>query len=639
MDNEFLNKNFKPNREQVSVDVGNIVYRGNDLFVIKEIVDFSTVIATSPVTNRTAVLKVKELRPANVQMENSVVEIDLSDISEKDWETAEYRFNAIKPFIQLEKVGRNLVKKRAEEINVDPATLYRWLKRYRSYGLVIALAPKRRGWKKGNSRLSNKEEEIINEVINDYYLTQQRPSAANVILEVQRRCHNACIKSPCHSAIRARIASVSERERLRKHGFRDKAINKFKPAPGTFPGANYPLSVIQIDHTPADIIIVDDEHREPIGRPWITMAIDVYSRMVVGYYLSLDPPTETSVAMCVAHSILPKEEWLTLHNIDTDWPVWGVPAKIHVDNGADFRSDNFQRSCAAYGIELQFRPVKQPQYGGHVERLLGTFLSDIHNLPGTTFSDIKAREGYDSDKHSALTLSELEEWLVRKICKIYNNKKHSSIGMSPIQKWNEGIFGTNDSPGAGLPPRPVNKNTIQLDFMPSFYRTVQPFGVSIDKLRYYSESLRPWINAIDPETSKKRKLLFRRDPRSLKTIWFYDPTLKQYFEVPFSDQSKPDLSLWELRKAQEKLKLSGQKGINEAQIFEALNEQRELVDAAKKNTKRARRQAQRRKVHAQEVTPASPSIKSQSDSKSFTPTESSDWDLLEEEVSGYGDIA
>ena len=52
-----------------------------------------------------------------------------------------------------------------------------------------------------------------------------------------------------------------------------------------FDSAQRPLDLVQIDHTKLDIIVVDDEQRLPIGRPWITLAIDVYSRMVTGFYI------------------------------------------------------------------------------------------------------------------------------------------------------------------------------------------------------------------------------------------------------------------------------------------------------------------------------------------------------------------
>src|SRR5690606_15997941 len=100
----------------------------------------------------------------------------------------------------------------------------------------------------------------------------------------------------------ARISRIPERTSLRGRGYKEKAKNKFMPAAGKFPNADFPLAVVQIDHTPADIILVDDKHRKPIGRPWLTLAIDVYSRMIVGYYLSFDAPSATSIAMCVAHA-------------------------------------------------------------------------------------------------------------------------------------------------------------------------------------------------------------------------------------------------------------------------------------------------------------------------------------------------
>ena len=72
---------------------------------------------------------------------------------------------------------------------------------------------------------------------------------------------------------------------------------------------------------------MDDKTRQAIGRPWLTVAIDVYSRMICGYYLSLDSPSEISVAMCIAHCVLPKEEWLSAKGVDGEWKVWGYRKK------------------------------------------------------------------------------------------------------------------------------------------------------------------------------------------------------------------------------------------------------------------------------------------------------------------------
>jgi len=36
---------------------------------------------------------------------------------------------------------------------------------------------------------------------------------------------------------------------------------------------------------------VDEEHRLPIQRPWLTVVIDVYSRMVLGFAIYLEKPS------------------------------------------------------------------------------------------------------------------------------------------------------------------------------------------------------------------------------------------------------------------------------------------------------------------------------------------------------------
>lgn len=631
------NEAFEPNRMHIKVDINSFVQYRGVVYKISQILDFNSLIGVAVDTGHSAVLRIGDLRPITETSDLTAVSQDLDEIVDEDWKIAQQRFAAINPLVNQLHIGRDQVEYRAKELNIDPSTLYRWLKRYTAYESVMALIPQKRGWKEGKSRISFETEAIIEKVIRDFYLTPQRPTAKKAIIEVQRICAERGITAPNHMTIRARIGRITEKEHLRGRGFKEKARNQFSPAAGTFPNADYPLAVVQIDHTPADIILVDDIYRKPIGRPWITLAMDVHSRMVTGYYLSFDPPSETSVAMCVAHSMLPKEEWLLLHKVDTQWPVWGMPKTIHVDNGADFRSNNFQQSCLAYGINLEFRPVKQPRYGGHIERVLGTLLKEIHDLPGTTFSSIKDREGYDSDKHAVMTKSEFESWLVTLICKVYHQRLHTSIGMTPLKKWEIGIFGNNETPGVGVPPRTADRHTVLLDFLPSFRRTVQTFGVTIDGMSYYAESLRPWINAKNSETGKKLELVFRRDPRDISTLWFFDPTLKQYYKIPFADQSLPPMSIWEYQQAKEKLKREGAHSVNEHEILRAITEMRAYVEEAQERTKKARRQAQRRKEHEKKISPAAP-LPEKPAKHTITP-QNTFTGLIDGDIDSFGDIA
>lgn len=600
-----LNNAFTPSRVRIELRSGSLVQHTEGVFRVAEVLDFSTVMATNVETGRPKVLRIGELQavaPPSVELQ----EVDLDAIAEEDWKVAQTRFEAIRPLLTSPNPSRDAVEKRASEVSVNAATLYRWMSRYRALDAVSALIPFKRGWKTGNYRISEKAEAVIQEVIDDFYLTLERPNATKAVREVSTRCRDRGIERPSPTAIRARIARIPEYIRLKKRGQADRAKSKFQPVPGKFPGAEYPLAVVQIDHTPVDVMVVDELHRKPIGRPWITVAIDVYSRMTVGYYLSFDAPSVTSVAMCLSHAMLPKEEWLLLHKVEGTWPVWGRPATVHVDNGPDFRSDDLRKSCSEYGIDLAFRPVKVPRYGGHIERLQGTLLRELHDLPGTTFSSFKDRGDYDPEKHAVMTKDELERQLLKLICNEYHRRKHMGVGMPPLRKWEQGIFGGAGEMGVGMPARPADRLTVVLDFLPSFERTVQPDGVTLDSLRYYAEALRPWIGQADPQTGKARKFIFRRDPRDVTTLWFFDPDLKQYFQIPLADQSIPPFSIWEHRRAKSELASAGFDPSDENAVLDSIKSRREEVKESAAKTKAARREAQRQADHAKRKTPAQP---------------------------------
>ena len=111
-----------------------------------------------------------------------------------------------------------------------------------------------------------------------------------------------------------------------------------------------------MDHTKADVFVVDEETRQPLGRPWLTLAMDVCSRMVTGFYLTMEAPSRLSTSLCLSHSVFDKSAWLREREIAEPWPVAGLPDTVHVDNGADFRSRAFKRGCQDAGIAIEWRP-------------------------------------------------------------------------------------------------------------------------------------------------------------------------------------------------------------------------------------------------------------------------------------------
>ena len=583
--------NIKLDRTRIDIKPNSYVKYKNLEYKITQLLNFNEVIGIDVVTKKAKLLPIAELSSIEPSKDINAESIskDISEINDSEYNEAKRRYEAILPLLE-----KNLSRKDSVEyskkIGIHFTTLYRWQERYKSTGTILGLISNKVGAKKGNTRLNSEIEILIKRIIDSYYLTIQKPSVQSVVDKVLAECKKMNIIAPHSNTIRNRIESISEYEKLKKQGSKSIARTRYEPTPNKFE-ADYPLQLIEIDHTPCDIILVDDEHRLPIGRPWITVAIDIYSRMIVGYYLSMNAPSVTSVGMCVSNTILPKDTLLAKFDVNSNWNVWGFPETIHVDNGADFRADAVKKAGLAHGINIEFRPVGRANFGGHIERAIGTLMSEIHNLPGTTFSNIKQRGEYNSDANASMTFFEFEKWLVTFITKIYHKRVHNSLFLTPEQQWEEGLFGDENS--IGFIQKPSSNSTIILDFLPIYERTIQKNGVNIEGLNYYDHVLRTKIN--QTENGKKKQFIFKRDPRDISYIWFYEESTKEYFKIPVANQNMPSMTAWEFDSIKTNLKNKGLKRVNQDAILEAREELHNQIQLSVKNSKKARRDSQRLK--------------------------------------------
>lgn len=576
----------------VDFSVGNVVLFQGIEYEIKKQLDMGHVLAKNLTTFRDEILPL-----ANLASNDPIKTRErLEDISEEDWNEAKRRFAIIKPIIDS-RLGKKEIIEIAENNQTHFTTLYRWINRYKETGLLQSLVPlsSMRG-PKGHVRINEQSELITKHAIETMYLTKQKLPIRAVYREIVKRCKNADVTPPHENTVRQRIKQLSKEHIVAKRESRQIADRKYKNTDGMFPEGTFPLDVIQIDHTPMDIILVDEVERKPIGRPYLTLAVDVYSRMVMGFYIALEAPSYFSVSQCLSNGILSKERYLQKIGVEGEWKIWGVPKSIHMDNAQEFRSEALKRFCEQYGITIMMRPVARPQFGGHIERLIGTTMKEVHTLPGTTFSNIAQRGQYKSDQEAAMTLAELERWMGEFIVNVYHKRVHGSINMTPEEKFEEGVFGTDEFPGTGLPFHVADEKRLKIDLLPGLERTVQQHGVMIDKIKYYSDVLRRWINSED-ERGGARKFLFKIDPRDISEIYFFDPELKEYFPVPYRTMSHPPISQWELRELNRRVKEKQNGKIDEFDIFDAYDRMEQIKTEAKNTTKSARRQESSKRVH------------------------------------------
>ncbi|OIQ84243.1 transposon Tn7 transposition protein TnsB [mine drainage metagenome] len=588
---------------QMKIAKGELVNCNGQEYVILRVVDLSQVLAKCVNTKEVELLEIRYLSPWVVKNQDVAEkkDIDLLDVAETDWEEARRRLEAIRPMLYRQERGSGIVARISKETGYSPATLYRWRDYYSNSGLLTSLLPTKRSGGQGKGRISQEVEAIIEHTLENFYLTDQKQSIKETVDKIQGLCEKASLPQPHWNTVKNRINWKSARENFEKRFSKRAAKQIFDVNEGTIPNAEWPLALVQIDHTPLPIMIVHDVDRHSIGRPYVTFSIDVYSRVVTGMELSLEAPSAMSAGLCLSHAILPKEKWLSedIGLPDVSWPVYGVFGILHMDNAREFRGEMLKEACREYGIDPQFRPVKTPHYGGHIERWMGTASQKLKTLEGATFANPKERGEYDSEERAIMTFHDLEQWLVLFIAK-YHRSPHAGIdGEAPIDRYRKGLLGGDGKLPRGLPMRRLDEEKVRIDFMPFIERTVQSYGVVIDDVYYFSDILRPWVNAPDPKNAKLKRLFkFRRDPHDISRLYFLDPTSKKYFIVPYRNTSFPPISIWDFKAARKAAKSAGIKDINENVIFSYATRQQEIQEQAGLKTKAARREDQRRTQHA-----------------------------------------
>lgn len=388
----------------LDVRIGSKIELNERDYVITNLIELDVILCKEVASGQQVILKLGDLNnPRNVDpiRGNTNVSLDLQAVSSEQWRDAQLRKTAADAILAKDgKHGTGFYKQLAAKHAVSVATLYRWADLYRSsgYRLSSLLTTKRDGGR-GVGRIDERVEAVISNYIKHKWLTTQQRSIKTAAEDIRAQCHSAGLPLPSPKTIRLRMAWLEQREIVAKREGEARARDVFDASRGSIQDANWPLQMVQIDHTVLPVIIVDDEYRKPIRRAYITLIIDVFSRVCIGMHLSLDPPSNNSVGQCLAHAILLKDKWLARLNLpdNVKWPFWGTPEIVHADNAKEFRSEMMKVVADEYSIDIHWRPVKKPNYGAHIERLMGSVSTWLKEAPGATFSGPDEKGVYDAD--------------------------------------------------------------------------------------------------------------------------------------------------------------------------------------------------------------------------------------------------
>jgi putative transposase len=452
---------------------------------------------------------------------------------------------------------------------------------------------------KGKLRLSKGQWDLVKSTLDQLRFVPQFETIPQILVTLNKRLADAG-----HPKVSERTLYLAEkrlltaRERLLKQGRKDEVRNLFGSHAGSLPDANFPLSIVQIDHTTVQIKFVDSEHRMLVGDATLTLVIDCFSRMVLGYYLSFEKPSTLSAGMALANAFLPKERTLRRLGVKGSWPCWGYPVVVIVDNAAEFNGHMIMTARSVYKFDIRDRPVNGPQFGGTIERAFRTFMATRKTVKGTMYSNPQERAGRESESIAEMTLDEFDQYFCEYLINDYHLDEHDGDGMkrrAPIQRWNDGIFRGDIMAPTGLPARPADEDQVRISFLPIERKAVSNLVVQMHNLKYYSKRLGELSLRQDPSRPLESRLHeVRWDPRNIAYIWVRDPQSGEYIEAKVQNVPWTSRSIWEHEA--ERASWGRPAAAFEDERAESKERQREIKRISGKKTKEAqsvRKQAER----------------------------------------------
>ncbi|NER00487.1 MAG: DDE-type integrase/transposase/recombinase [Cyanothece sp. SIO2G6] len=331
-------------------------------------------------------------------------------------------------------------KRVAQRLGLSVRSVQRLLQRWRAEGLRGVVRKGRSD--RGKSQLSETWREYILATWREGNKDGRRLSRAQVYVRVRAHASEQGMEShPSHMSVYRLLGPEIEKARRKGRvgsiGWRGNRL-KIRTKGGIEIDVDHSNQVWQADHTQVDVLVVD-QSGAVLGRPWLTLVVDSYSRCLMGFHLGMEGPSASVVCLGLRHGILPKR-YSGWYGLVHRWGTYGVPSYLYTDNGKDFRSSHVEQVANELGIVLCHR--RYPSDGGIVERPFGTLNSELFSsLPGYTSGSIAERPK-EAEREACLSLWELERLIVRYIVDRYNQKVDARMGdQSRIARWDGGCSG------------------------------------------------------------------------------------------------------------------------------------------------------------------------------------------------------
>jgi len=370
--------------------------------------------------------RIKSL-PANACL-SSIPNRLMQEASERDLKEANRRATLVHCYLKKEPLPDPTVKER---------TLRSFVTRYkRAEELLgagyLGLLP--RDHKKGNRKRKLPEDayRLTQEFIERDYETLKQKTKSAAYAALLLACQDRGIKPPSYKTF---IGLLKQRPRYEQALKRQGRRSAYRHEPfyweleQTTPRhGDRPFEIGHIDHTELDIELRCSQTGRNLGRPWMSLLTDAFSRRELVVYLTYDPPSYRSAMMVL-------RECVRRHG--------RLPQILVLDGGPEFRSTYFETLLARYECTQKIRPPAKARFGSVCERLFGTANTHlVHNLTGNTQLMRNVRQVTQSVNPRNLavwTLESLIQYLCEWAYEVYDTMEHPALGQSPREAFVTGL--------------------------------------------------------------------------------------------------------------------------------------------------------------------------------------------------------
>lgn len=316
-----------------------------------------------------------------------------------------------------------------------------------------------------------------------------------------------------------------------------------------------PGDITEADATGGRIFLVERNHPEKsIDKPWIYIAIDRWSRFVLGVYVSLKPPSYDELRYLLLVCMTSREARFHAINAnvsDKDWPRGRLSSVMTFDRGSDFLSESTKQAAAdELRIELTYLPPGCPDGKAIVERVIGVLKRRMasRNLKGSYKDRPHDLETKRAEKKAevvaAYTLAEIYRILIDEVIQ-HNHRPHpllrsrkiltqENVEPTPEQAY---LWGLEHLGGAHNPP--LTDADYKLLLMASSEGYIGD-GVCRFLNRQYKPKNSPAKFLAAKSTSKFNKIKIRYD-RTFPEIICIPNRHGEWAEFEMTDESKEAL--------------------------------------------------------------------------------------------------